>query len=119
VIHVERTGGMGAVDPLTVVARYGNFLFPLWSLIAVVSFAGSAIFATAVLLGRTALPRWMALGNPFLLTMVLVAAGAGSEGGRAFVVPAAPNLAHVVFFAAVAAMPPLERAPRRSPASRA
>jgi hypothetical protein len=44
----------------------------------------------------------MALANPAVFTLGLVAAGQESVLGQAFLVPAAPNLAHVVFFALVA-----------------
>jgi hypothetical protein len=98
VIHVEQTGGMGGVDPITVVARHGAYLLPLWAVIAVVTILGSVVFATGVLGGRSSFPRWMALANPAVLTLVLVLVGAASETGRAFLVPAAPNVAHVVFF---------------------
>jgi len=98
VIHVEQTGGMGGVDPITVVARHGAYLLPLWAAIAVVTILGSAVFATGVLGGRSSFPRWMALANPAVLTLVLVLVGAASETGRAFLVPAAPNVAHIVFF---------------------
>ena len=44
------------------------------------------------------LPRWLAFANPALLTLGIVFLGAASAVGRAFLVPAAPNVAHVVFF---------------------
>lgn len=98
VIHVEQTGGMGGVDPITVVARYGAYLLPLWAVIGVATILGSVVFAAGVLGGRSSLPRAVAVVNPAVLTFGLVVLGAGSETGRAFLVPAAPNLAHVVFF---------------------
>jgi hypothetical protein len=42
--------------------------------------------------------RW-ALANPLVVTLALSALGASFELGRWFLLPAAPNLAHVVFFA--------------------
>jgi hypothetical protein len=44
----------------------------------------------------------MALANPWLVTLAIVLAGTPSEIGRTFLVPAAPNVAHVVFFALAA-----------------
>jgi hypothetical protein len=49
------------------------------------------------------MPRWMALANPAFVTLAIVLAGTTSEVGRAFLVPAAPNVGHVVFFALAAA----------------
>ena len=112
VIHVEQTGGMGAVDPITVVARYGAFLLPLWSGIGLVTVVGSVVFAIGVLTGRSSLPRWVAFANPAQVVVAFVVLGSMSPTGRAFLVPAAPNVAHVVFFALAAARVP---APRRAP----
>jgi hypothetical protein len=104
VIHVERTGGMAAVDPVTLVGRYGAFLVPLWMAIAALSVVGSGIFFVTVLVGRSTLPRWTAFANPVGLTLALVALGRGWATGEAFLVPAAPNVAHVLFFGLVAAV---------------
>ena len=49
---------------------------------------------------RGAAPRGWIVANPAVASVLLAAAGAATELGRAFLVPAAPNLAHVVFFAA-------------------
>ena len=97
-IHVEQSGGMG-VDPATLLARYGAYLLPLWAAIAVAMIVGSVVFVAGVLAGRAALPRGAALVHPALLTFGLVLLGAPSAIGQAFLVPAAPNVAHVVFFA--------------------
>jgi hypothetical protein len=97
-IHVELTGGMAGIDPIALVARYGAYLLPLWAAIGVATVAGSAVFVAGVLAGRTDLPRGAALANPALLTLGFVLLGATSVPGRAFLVPAAPNVAHVVLF---------------------
>lgn len=99
VIHVERTSGAAGVDPITVVARYGAYLFPLWTVVGGLLLLGSIVFAAGVLAGRASLPRWTALAGPAPLTVALAVVGSWSMVGRAFLVPAAPNLAHVVFFA--------------------
>jgi hypothetical protein len=102
-IHVESTGGMTGMDPVTLLARYGAYLMPLWGLIGVGLVIGSTAFALGVARGRSSMPRWMALANPAVLTLVVVLAGTTSQIGRMFLVPAAPNVAHVVFFALAAA----------------
>jgi hypothetical protein len=95
VIHVAPPGD----DPFTVVARYGAYLLPLWALVVVVSVVGSGLYAAAILRGDADVPRWMALVNPVTLTGAFVAIGAMTPAGEAFLVPAAPNLAHVAYFA--------------------
>jgi hypothetical protein len=103
VIHVEQTGGAAAVDPVTLIGRYGAYLLPLWTTITCLSVVGAGVYFITVLAGRSSLPRWMALANPVALTLALVAIGQGSTTGEAFLVPAAPNVAHVLFFGLVAA----------------
>ena len=102
-IHVASTGGMTGIDPVTMLARYGAYLLPLWALISVGLVIGSTAFAVGVARGRSSLPRWMALANPWFVTLAIVLAGTPSVIGRTFLVPAAPNVAHVVFFALAAA----------------
>jgi hypothetical protein len=102
VIHVEQSGGAAGVDPVTLLGRYGAYLLPLWAAIGAASLVGSIAYAMAVLAGRSRLPRGLALVNPLTLTVAIALAGATSALGRAFVVPAAPNLAHVVFFGVIA-----------------
>jgi hypothetical protein len=60
--------------------------------------ASAAIVAASVARVR-ALPAALGLANPLALTLVLALAGVPTEWGRSFLLPAAPNLAHVVFFA--------------------
>jgi len=104
-IHVEVTGGTGGVDPITMLGRYGTYLLPLWMAIGVASLGGSLVYASGVLRGRAALPRWAAVVNPLVLTLGLVVVGATSPAGRAFLVPAAPNVAHVLFFGLLSRRP--------------
>jgi hypothetical protein len=101
-IHVESAGGMG-LDPVALLGRYGAYLLPLWALVGAGLVVGSAAFALGVGSGRPSFPRWMALANPAVLTLAVVFAGTASDTGRAFLVPAAPNVAHVAFFALAAA----------------
>jgi hypothetical protein len=105
-IHVERMGGGAGVDPITVLGRYGSYLLPLWGAIGLASLVGSAVYAAGVFRRRSSLPHWMALVSPVVLTLALVLLGRGSATGEAFLVPAAPNVAHVLFFGLVAATRP-------------
>ena len=69
-----------------------------WAMATVLVVLASAALAYAA--WRTEVPRVWLVANPAVATVLLGAAGAATELGRAFVVPAAPNLAHIVFFAA-------------------
>jgi hypothetical protein len=97
--QLERVGGVAPGDPLAFVARLGAFLVPLWIGLAVAIAAGSLVFAVAVARGPSAFPRWMAFANPLALVLLTALLGAPTPVGRALLVPAAPNLAHVWFFA--------------------
>ena len=97
--QLERAAGVAPGDPLAFVARLGAFLVPLWIGLALAIAAGSLVFAVAVTRGPSAFPRWMAFANPLALVLLAALLGAPTPIGRALLVPAAPNLAHVWFFA--------------------
>ncbi len=118
IIEVERRAGTGGADPFAVLVRYGSCVLPLWGILAALSLAGSALFARAIWRGPTAYPRWMALANPATLVVALSLVGSLSPWLRAFLLPAAPNVAHVVFFGATSAVLRRRGAPA-SPASHA
>jgi len=109
VIHADRLLGAAGDDPLAVVGRYGAFLLPLWGLLGVLVVVGSILYARAVLGGSTRYSRWMAALNPALLVAVLGALATVSPRLEAFLLPAAPNVAHVLFFAATTLVPRADR----------
>jgi hypothetical protein len=86
-----------ASDPLAAVAS-SPLLVALWGLAAVSMAIASAVFCWHVARGATSAPRSASLANPVLVTLVLVCVGLPFVPGRAYLVPAAPNLAHLVFF---------------------
>ena len=87
-----------SADPTQVVLAGGSLLLPLWGILAALLLAGSALYAATVAGGRSTHPRWMAACNPALLVAATVAFAQTSPWLAAFLAPAAPNLAHVVFF---------------------
>ena len=94
----DQVRGAGAVGaPLDGVMQAGAALTVPWAAAALLVTLASAALAYAA--RRAAAPRVWLVANPAVATLLLGAAGAASELGRAFVVPAAPNLAHIVFFA--------------------
>ena len=100
--QLERAAGVAPGDPMAFVARLGAFLVPLWVGVAAAIAAGSVVFAVAIARGPSAFPRWMAFANPLALVLLAALLGAPTPIGRALLVPAAPNLAHVWFFALAA-----------------
>jgi hypothetical protein len=91
-----RSAGSGAAAPLDAVAQ-SPLLVAAWT-----AAAALVVVASAAIAGAQAGPRALVWLNPAAATLVLALAGLPGELGRSFLVPAAPNLAHVVFFCAAA-----------------
>ncbi len=94
-----RTGAAMAPSDLAAIPE-AAFLLPLWLIVGTALAVGSLVFATAVGRGGTRFPRWMAACTPLVTTIVIAVLAAPLPLAAAFVVPAAPNLAHIVVFAA-------------------
>jgi len=103
IVHFERTAGGAPPDPYAAMAPYAVWLGPLWAVLAVVNAVASLRWARGVGRGTAGYPRTLRFVNPLAVVVAVSALGAPFAWGRAFVVPAAPNVAHVVFFAALAA----------------
>jgi hypothetical protein len=103
VVHFERTSGNPPADAYAAVLPFVPWLGPLWAAALVVAAIASLRWARGVARGATAYPRVLALVNPLFVVAAVSVAGAASVWGRAFVVPMSPNIAHVVFFTALAA----------------
>ena len=101
--------GAGAVAPFTgipgadLLASYAEFLLPLWVMVTVLMIAVSVASAAAAASGASRHPRWAAVFNPAALVVYIALLGTPLPAGP-FVVAAAPNLAHLVFFALTAAL---------------
>jgi len=89
-------------SPFEALARGGFALSSLWVIASVATIVATAIVARAALGRDAVLPRVLAVVNPIGVTVVLALLGVSSQLGRAFVIPAAPNVAHLVFFAVAA-----------------
>jgi hypothetical protein len=59
------------------------------------------VLAVAIARGSTRFPRGLAVCTPLVSTIAMTALAMPFPLAAAFVIPAAPNLAHVVLFAAV------------------
>ena len=77
------------------------YLAPLWAVVFAAMAAASGLFAIAVIRGETGLPGWTALVTPAPLVVVIAFAATPFPAAAAFLAPAAPNLAHLMFFAAL------------------
>jgi hypothetical protein len=101
-------GGLGGAtrfgsSPVPASSRFAAYILPLWAIVTVAVLAGSVVFTIAVARGRGDYARWMALASPAALVLVIGACASVSSMSRMLVVPAAPNVAHVVFFALASA----------------
>lgn len=95
--QTRNAGTTAVAPPLESVMQAGAGLTVPWAGATVlVTLASGAIVYAAL---RGVVPRAWAVANPAVATVLLAVAGAATEFGRAFLVPAAPNVAHAVFFA--------------------
>lgn len=101
IIWRGRQAGTLPGDPLAAVAA-SPLLVGLWGVGTVLMVIASAAFVRTVLAGGTRSPRVLAWMSPPLLSVILALAGLPSTSLRAFLTPAAPNIAHALFFAACA-----------------
>jgi hypothetical protein len=120
-IHGEARSGGAARSPLEAVATWGGVPLVAWCVAAVLALVASAAILRVGISRASGLPRWWAWLNPAIATLVVAAPGMASELGRSFLVPAAPNLGHAVFFGcslvAFRAGVPIQVTSRRRPDS--
>ena len=95
-IEGQMRSGTPAAPPLESVMNAGARLTVPWAVatVALLLASGAMVYAAR----RSAVPRSWIAANPAVATVLLAMAGAATELGRAFLVPAAPNVAHVLFF---------------------
>jgi hypothetical protein len=97
-IGADLEAGVPGRDPLASVVSWGVLLPTLWGLAGLCVLVASGLFLWFVGGGAAHAPRSAALANPALVTVVLSAVGLPFLFLRSFLTPAAPNLAHLVFF---------------------
>lgn len=93
-----------ALSPAEAIASAGPLLLGLWTIVLIAGVVASAIFARSARASSEPGMRLAALASPALsiIALVAVALTTSSPLGEAFLAPAAPNLAHVLFFALLA-----------------
>lgn len=84
--------------PLDALAGGGFAVVSLWAIAAVATLVAAVVVCAAAFAADASLPGVVALANPVTAILVLAAIGSACELGRAFLIPAAPNLAHLIFF---------------------
>jgi len=109
VLAAERGMAGVTIDAMAMVGRWAMLLLPLWALASVLIAAASFLWGRAALDDQAGVPRWTAWTNPVIGTLAIAVLGGATPLGRALLVPAAPNLACVVFFVIVAARLRTER----------
>lgn len=93
----QTQAGSETADPAQAILAAGPTLLWLWAAVAVGLIVASAAFAAGH--GRRfGFTHPLTLLNPFSLTLRLVVIGSVGTWGRAFLQPAVPNLAHLLFF---------------------
>ena len=97
-IHSGLEAGAAAQDPLSSVASGGPTILVLWALAGALVLSASVLFGWFVTRRGDSGSHLLGLANPALVTVALVGAGMSTPLLRSFLVPAAPNVAHVVFF---------------------
>jgi hypothetical protein len=88
-------------DPFASLAPVLAYLIPLWLIVGMASAVGSFLQCRAVS-ASSRYPYWFAWANPLVLTLTLAAVAVPFASVARYLVPAAPNVAHVLYFTAVA-----------------
>ena len=97
-IHADGIPGAPAGDPFATLLA-SPLLLALWIAVALCALAASLVFAVRTARSPARATRRAGLANPALLTVALIGIGLTPPLARGFLAPAAPNLAHVAFFA--------------------
>jgi hypothetical protein len=97
-IRESIASGSAVGSPLESIAASGGLLLVAWGIASLLVLTASIAIFLAAGSGSRPLPRWLSWLNPATVTFILGAAGFPWELGRSFLVPAGPNIGHVVFF---------------------
>jgi len=99
-VHADLEAGAVAQDPLLSVLSWGSTIIVLWALAAFLVLSASVLFCWFVVRRGGFVPLLAGLANPALVTVALSLVGMSTPLLRSFLIPSAPNVAHVLFFAA-------------------
>jgi hypothetical protein len=102
-IRFDMVAGRAPMPPAEGVASWGAPLLVCWGIVTAAGIVAAIVMTRTALSSSSPIPRRVGFFNPVVLTIVLIGIGLGSATGRAYVVPAAPNIAHTLFFLLAAA----------------
>jgi hypothetical protein len=97
-IEAQIRADFSHLEPIAALLEYGVYLIPLWAMASALSLIGAVGFASGALSGKTIFSPCIAVFNPLVLAVVIGLAGAMTPAMRVFLVPAAPNIAYMLFF---------------------
>jgi len=103
-VHLDRVAGVTPLTPADFVARHGTFLVPLWGLAALGALLASLAIIWSRVSGAGGVPAAVAVCTPAVVTAALLGVTVvhPAPWTTDLLAPAAPNLAHLVFFGAAA-----------------
>lgn len=93
--------GSSSFSPMESVVRQGGPQLQLWIIGVVVGLVLAIAIVRSGFLRTSAIPRWLAVLNPLTLTILIGFLSAFSRIGLLYILPMAPNVAHIVFFLAL------------------
>ena len=95
------TGAVSSSSPMEAMVEQGGLLLNLWIIGVVLLLAISILIVWSGIRRPRAIPLWLAFLNPIVLNLLIGTLGSFSDIGRSYLVPLAPNLAHIGFFIAL------------------
>lgn len=97
-IHAAMISGLPSYSPAEALAHSGWGLLTAWIAAAFLTLAASFAMASVDVFHPCGLPFRLALVNPTTIIIFVSIVSFSWEIGRSFLLPAAPNIAHAIFF---------------------
>ncbi len=103
-IRFDMAAGRPPLPPAEWLVSWGTPVLVCWVIVAAAAVVAAIVMARTALSSGSPIPRLVGFLNPVVITVALIVVGLESAMGRAYLVPAAPNVAHVLFFFLAAAL---------------
>ena len=94
-------GAVSSSSPMAAIMKQGGILLNLWIIGCVLLTVLSILIARSGVLRPRAIPLWLAFLNPITLILLIGILSPFTDIGRSYILPMAPNLAHIGFFLAL------------------
>jgi hypothetical protein len=95
------TGAVSLSSPMVAIMKQGGILLNLWIIGCVLLTVVSILIVRSGILRPRAIPLWLAFLNPITLILLIGIPSSFADIGRSYILPMAPNLAHLGFFLAL------------------